>query len=84
MVGFEWICLDQNGVGWIYADLTVRIWVGFDVFGWIWGECGRFDWICLDLGGLELIGADSGIQAAHGELWRLFQNYPEWKITRND
>ena len=33
LVGFERICLDLNGFGWIAADLTVRIWAGFDGFG---------------------------------------------------
>ena len=51
MVGFERICLDLNELGWISADLTVRILVYFNGFGWIWADVvdlNGFGWTWVD------------------------------------
>ena len=38
-------------LGWISADLTVRIWVHFNGFGWIWADVvdlNGFGWTLVD------------------------------------
>ena len=67
--GFDRIWNDLFRSEWIWLDIYGRL-VLMDLAGF-WADVADFDWIWLRLGGLELIGADSGIQAAHGALWGL-------------
>jgi len=47
----ERICLDLNELDWISADLTVRICVHFNGFGWNWADVADlngFGWTWVD------------------------------------